>query len=160
MAAAGDLLPQREGIEPDGKPIPTVSGIDSFITERIDQQIHDYYWPRAARYRKLARRFRLAGEMLGVLALVLGAATVSFGARWIVEWVPVLTTVGASLTAFVAASRYDQQIVEFLRTAQQLEYLRDMCVETGMSDAEFIDACEGVISAENQGWMTIWIKPS
>jgi len=27
-----------------------------------------------------------------------------------------------------------------------------------MTDSDFVDACEGVISIENQGWMTNWAR--
>ena len=48
--------------------------------------------------------------------------------------------------------------MEFLRTAEQLERLRDARTNEGMVDAAFVDACEKVISVENQAWMTQWTK--
>jgi len=66
--------------------------------------------------------------------------------------------VAASLSAHVAASRYDHQIVEFLRTAQQLEHVIERHAEGTISDAAMVDACEQVISVENQAWMTNWSK--
>jgi SMODS and SLOG-associating 2TM effector domain 1/Protein of unknown function (DUF4231) len=158
LGGVSDLLRHAAGIQPDSKPLPDVSGVDSYLAQRVNPQIDRYYKPKAARYQKLASRLRLAGEILGGIAVLLGAAAASFGARTVVDWVPVVTTVAASLTAFIAASRYDHQIVEFLRTAQQLEYLRDSRVEAAMTDSDFIDACEDVISIENQGWMTNWAK--
>jgi hypothetical protein len=65
-----------------------------------------------------------------------------------------LTTVGTSLVAYIAASRYDHMIIEYLRTEQQLEHLRDTRTDNKMSASKFIDACESVISIENQVWMT------
>jgi hypothetical protein len=159
VGAVSDLLPHAAGIRPDLKPLPDVSGVDSYIAHRVDHQINHYYQPKAGRYQMVASRLRLAGEFLGGLAVLLGVAAGSFGAPRIVDWVPVVTTVAASLTAFIAASRYDHQIVEFLRTAQQLEYLRDSRIQAGMTDSDFIDACEAVISVENQAWMTNWSKP-
>jgi SMODS and SLOG-associating 2TM effector domain 1 len=73
--------------------------------------------------------------VLGVAAGVGGADTLS-------AWVPVVTTVAASLTAHIAASRYDHQIVEFLRAAQQLELLDVKRRRQELTNAEFIDACE------------------
>lgn len=158
VEAVSDLLSHTLGIEPDQQSLPEVSGIDSYIVQRVNEQIDSYYRPRAERYRRAASRLRFAGEALGAVAVVLGAAAAAFGARRIADWVPVVTTVAASLTAYIAASRYDHQIVEFLRTAQQLEHLRDTRLEAGMSDSSFVDSCENVISVENQGWMTHWIK--
>jgi hypothetical protein len=78
--------------------------------------------------------------------VLLGAGAASFGIGGLAAWVPAVTTVSASLTAHIAASRYDHQIVEFLRTAEQLERLRDARTNEGMADAAFVEACEEVIS--------------
>src|SRR5438046_769273 len=87
-----------------------------------------------------------------------GRAPASFGIGGLAAWVPAVTTISASLTAYIAASRYDHQIVEFLRTAEQLERLRHARAAEAMADAAFVDACEEVISVENQGWMTQWTR--
>ena len=48
------------------------------------------------------------------------------------------------------------EIVEFLRTAEGLEHLRDFRVADKMPEDDFIDACEQAISVENLGWMANW----
>jgi hypothetical protein len=138
------------------KPLPKVHDVATYITNRVDDQITRYYRPRAHDYETRVRRLRLAGDVLGALAVVFGAVAAAFGITNLAAWVPVVTTVGAALVAHIAANRYDHQIIEFLRTAAQLEYLRDNRVAEKMIDSTFVDACEDVISVENQGWMTRW----
>ncbi len=65
----------------------------------------------------------------------------------------------AVVAAHVAASRYDHQIIEFLRTAQQLELLVARYRRTELGGPELVDGSEGVISIETQGWMSRWAAP-
>ena len=74
-------------------------------------------------------------------------------------WVPVTTTASAAIVAHIAASRYDQLIIEYLRTADRLRYLRDT-ERSRLTPAAFVDACEDTISVENQAWMARWNTPT
>jgi hypothetical protein len=75
--------------------------------------------------------------------------------------VPVLTTVTAALTAHAAAARYEYLLVEYLRTAAELERLRSRRQSSAggsggrsaEAEDEFVEACERVISVQNEGWM-------
>ena len=89
---------------------------------------------------------------------MLGVAAGAGAPGRLAAWVPVVTTVAASLAAHVAASRYDHQIVEFLRTAQQLDHIVAAHADGELDDSALVDECEQVISVENQGWMTNWTK--
>jgi SMODS and SLOG-associating 2TM effector domain 1 len=54
-----------------------------------------------------------------------------------------------AVTAHITAARYDHLVIEYLRTAQRLQHLRDAYLNTlGEKAAEFIDACEDAISVE------------
>lgn len=154
-----DLARLSLGVTSDGKPAPTVHDRDSYITERLDAQVNDYYRPRAVLYEQRVRRLRAIGDVLGVIAIVLAAAAAAFAVKGIAAWVPVVTTVGTSVVAYLAAARYDHLIVEFLRTAQRLEDLRDTRADNPAGDAALIDAAEAAISVENQGWMARWHTP-
>jgi hypothetical protein len=154
----GDLLALGAGVTADAKPMPPIRDAATYIDIRVQDQIDHYYRPRAARYRTVVGRLRLVGDVLGVVAVGLGVAAGAGAPDQLAAWVSVVTTVAASLSAHIAASRYDHQIVEFLRTAQQLEHLIERHAEGTMSDGAMIDACEQVISIENQGWMTNWTK--
>ena len=154
----GDLLARTARVAPVPKPMPAVHDAASYIAVRVRDQIDHYYQPRAARYQVVVTRLRLVGDALGVVAVVLGVAAGAGAPGRLAAWVPVVTTVAASLAAHVAASRYDHQIVEFLRTAQQLDHIVAAHADGELDDSALVDECEQVISVENQGWMTNWTK--
>lgn len=156
VAAVGDLQRHALGVIPDGKPIPTVRGLDDYLTIRVDGQVNDYYRPKAFLYEARVRRLRRLGTALGVLTVIAAAVAASFDLPAMAAWVPVATTAGASVGAHISATRYDHLIIEYLRTAQRLAYLRDTPPATRASAAALIDACEDAISVENQGWMARW----
>jgi SMODS and SLOG-associating 2TM effector domain 1/Protein of unknown function (DUF4231) len=157
VADVADLQRHSLDITPDDKPVPVVTGIDSYITERVNDQITRYYRPTAAKYVQRVRRLRAAGNLLALIAVVLAALAASFDVAGLTGWVPVVTTVGTSVVAYIAAARYDHMIIVFLRTAQRLEHLRSSRADTPTGNAAFIDACENAISIENQGWMARWV---
>lgn len=146
------------GITPDDKHVPAVTCIDTYITERVEDQINGYYRPKAASYELRVKRLRTIGDLLAVIAVVFAGGAASFDVAGLAAWVPVATTAGTSVIAYVAAARYDHQIIEFLRTAQQLEGLLRARADTPAGNAAFIDDCEDVISIENQGWMARWVR--
>jgi hypothetical protein len=156
VSAVADLQRHSLGEITDNKPVPAIHDVESYIRERINGQLEGYYRPKALLYEHRVRRLRLAGDMLGLSAAALTAAAAAFGTSEFSVWVPVVTTVGTSVAAYIAAAGYDHLIVEFLRTAQRLEYLLDSRVHNSIGDAEFIDKSEAAISTENQGWMARW----
>jgi hypothetical protein len=87
---------------------------------------------------------------------VLAALAAAFQIGGLAAWVPVVTTIATSVTA----ARYDHLVIEYLRTAQRLQHLRqDHLANPASNPAAFIDACEAAISVENQGWMARWNPP-
>jgi hypothetical protein len=158
VVGVGDLLRYAAGFSPDDRQVPDVYDIDSYIDERVNKQIR-WYHSKAVGYERLARQLRGIGNALAALAAAFGVVSGVFGDTRLVAWVPFLTTVGTSLVAYIAASRYDHMIVEYLRTEQRLEHLRDTRVGDMTSDDSFIDACEAAISTENQAWMSRWNDP-
>lgn len=159
VEAVGDLLRETGGIHLGNKDLPGVTDVETYITERVDDQI-DWYAKKAFGYEGTARKLRMAGNALAAIAAFLGVVVAVLDQPSIAAWVPVVTTVGSSLLAHIAASRYDHLVIEYLRTAQRLENLRNSRVDTGMSNAAFVDACEAAISVENQAWMARWNRPT
>jgi hypothetical protein len=157
--AMADVLRYTNGIVADGKPVPGVHDVGSYIEQRLRPEIYDYYRPRAELYERRVSRLHLVGNVLGATGAALGVLAAATGAHSLAAWVPVVTTVAASVAAHITGSRYDHRIVEYLRTAQQLESLQGKHARQELTDAEFVDACERVISIENQGWMTNWTDP-
>jgi hypothetical protein len=160
VEAVSDLQRHTLDVVPDSKPIPLVHDVGSYITLRVNDQIDAYYKKKAALYDRRVRRLRGAGDVLGVIALVLAAVAAAFKVDSLNAWVPVVTTIGTSVAAYIAAARYDHMVIEFLRTAQRLESLcRERRDKPDGDPAAFIDACEAAISVENQGWMARWDAP-
>lgn len=160
VEAVNDLQRHTLGIEPDSKPLPLVDDTGSYVTVRVNDQIHNYYDKKAVIYERRVRRLRAAGDLLGVTAVVLAAVAAAFGVETLAAWVPVVTTIGTSVVAYTAAARYDHLVIEFLRTSQRLVGLcREFRDNPGQNPAAFVDACEAAISVENQGWMARWDAP-
>jgi hypothetical protein len=152
--AAGDLLRHASGIEPAPRPLPAVRDVDSYVRERVTSQIDGYYRPQAQEQQRMLDRVRFARLGLGVLGAVLAAAAGTWEVDSVAVWVPVVTTVTAAVAAHAAAERYEYLLVEYLRTAAELERLRDRRGRAGgPSDEEFVRSCEHVISVQNEGWM-------
>jgi SMODS and SLOG-associating 2TM effector domain 1/Protein of unknown function (DUF4231) len=159
LAAVDDLLPQTAGIEPVPRSLPAVCGVDEYIAVRVNQQVNEYYRRQAAKLRTQLRRLRGAEFTLAVAAVVLSATSGSLGVRGAAQWVPVVTTVSAALVAHAAAAQYEFMLVEYGRTAAQLERIRDRRPpvtdpdQAAEADDRFVAECERIISAQNESWM-------
>lgn len=131
----------------------------SYIKERVDDQIYGFYRPRVREYEQLIRKIRTLSLGLGAIATVLGAVASLWAQEAIAGWVAVLTTMTASIAAYVYAGRYQYLIVSYQTTAAQLEREKTQWQIRKVQDpakaelGEFVNACEDTISIENQGWM-------
>ncbi len=159
LAAVDDLLPRTVGIQPASRSLPAVDDVDSYVAIRVTGQIQGYYRGQADQLRDRLRWLRGAELVLAVAAVVLSATAGSVGVKGAAAWVPVITTISAALIAHVAAARYEFLLVEYTRTAAQLERLRDRRHSVGephqvaSADDTFVAECERVISAQNEAWM-------
>ncbi|HTZ29727.1 MAG TPA: DUF4231 domain-containing protein [Streptosporangiaceae bacterium] len=162
LTDADDLIRHTAGLGPVKRSLPHISDAGTYLTGRLDPQL-DWYSMRAGTLRtKLAwvRYVLIALSALGV-ALAALAATLALTAA--AAWVAVATTVGTAVAAYAAASRYEYQLVEYLRTAAQLERLRTGWTtgshDTAAADA-FVLGSEQVISVQNEAWMAKWADPA
>lgn len=141
----------RAGAAPPECPM-TVSG---YITSRLEEQLN-WYERRAGNHRSTLKLISGATFMLGALAVILGAVSSNLTA----PWVAVITTIIATLTAYLYAWRYQYMVVSYLATARKLSALRARWRTAGKTDADKADRnqlileCEGILSAENKAWMT------
>jgi hypothetical protein len=126
---------------------PTVSDPDTYVEFRLEPQIR-WYRGKAKELEPRARQFSWLQFGLGILGAVLAAMAGATDEENIAIWVPVVTTLGAALAAHAAAERYDFLVVEYLRTASELERLG-----RAPRDPGFVKQCESVIAAQNQAWM-------
>jgi hypothetical protein len=156
----GDLLRHTAGIEPVQRELPPVHDVHTYSVERLAQQIDRFYRPKAEQLGRRLSLVRTAEAALGVLAVVLAAVAATQQLSRAAAWIAVVTTVTAALTAHAAAARYEYQMIEYLRTAAELERLRalrDRFVGKGIEgEDDFVQQSEHVISIQNEAWMAKW----
>lgn len=163
LATAKDInksLEDVESVPPDEieggeEPPACPMTVETYISSRLEDQMN--WYRRWAGDHKAT--LRLIGGFtfgLGALAVVLGAVSSSLTA----PWVAVITTIIATLAAYLYAGRFQYMVISYLATARRLEALRADWKISGKSDADtdarnqLILECEGILSAENKAWMT------
>lgn len=158
---ADDLTPSTIGLAPKARDLPAVTDLSTYVSARVQQQIDTYYRPQSAAMKRRADRYRLAERGLAILALLLSFATTVTGWQGFAAWSPVITTVVAAVAAHTAVHRFDALALEYGRTYEQLERLLLNRSTAGANaqpaqkaDDDFVAAAEGVISIQNEAWMS------
>lgn len=151
--AAGDLVRYTAGIVPAERDLPAVHDVDSYLEVRVAGQLHGYYRPRADRLGRTARRLRWLNATLAGVGVVVGTAAGTWEIDKMAVWIPVITTVAAAVAGYAAATRCDHLLVEYLRTANELERLLARRASGEIADDEVVAMAEQVISVQNEGWM-------
>jgi hypothetical protein len=165
LAKVKDLSVLAATTNQDQKEIPSITGPDGYISQRVSKQIDDYYLRNAS---ALGKRLKIcqaaAAGLTSIAALVSGIAGF-FHAEWMGSWVAVATTIAGAIVAHAAAARYEHNVLSYYSTAQQLQSLRDQYLDSVQKGTttpalfdEFVRRCEEVISIENQAWMSDWQK--
>jgi hypothetical protein len=155
---AGDLEPFTAGIQPKTRELPDVHDVDSYLDLRVKKsQLEKYYEPKAALMRSRLRMLKVTEVALALVA----AALAAMAAIWpgVAAWAAVVTTGGGALAAYIAAERYEFLWIEYSRTASELRRLLERRTDADgrkLSDAELVQACEQVISVQNEAWMAKW----
>ncbi len=135
--------------------------VSEYIEERVNDQIDNFYRPRAREYERVVACGRTISIILGALAAVLGVLGTT---EWTAGWVAVITTITASIAAYLYAGRYQYLIVSYQATAKQLEALKTRWIVSGRPEEDpaersrFIQECEEAISVENNAWMAKWLE--
>lgn len=143
---------------------PEPMDVNTYITERVEQQIEQFYRPRAFELSRQASYWRKAELSSSIVAAALGVLSTFFNnSEQFSAWVAVVTTIGITITAHLAAGRFEHLINSYLATADRLESLRNQWLDAkdrGLSQdsSDFIRQCENAISVENEGWMAKFLK--
>jgi hypothetical protein len=158
----GDLAGETVDMPDADKPLPDVDDIDSYLQIRVQPQISKYYRPQAAKQQRRLSLFRGIEFALSMLAALLGAIAATARLDSVGVWVAVVTTVGAAITAHIAAARYEHLVISYLSTARQLRSLlrgwERRSDKTPAAAAQLVRDCEDVISRENESWMAAWSR--
>lgn len=159
LAGVGDLREEPVSGEKrlEGMP-PCPLSVDEYVAQRLDDQI-SYYRRRAGEHGAVVGRVRGLTAVLGVAGFALGA----LGGGGAGVWLVVVTTVTASLAAYLYANRLQYLVGSYTAAARNLDALRVGWQTFGAEadDAErdrFILDCEAVLSAENQSWIAEWAR--
>lgn len=146
---------KRRGLPPDRL------SIDQYIQVRVDDQIN-FYRSRAAEHEKTVSLWRNVSLYFGCIAVLLGALGFT---GWTAGWVGVISSITASIAAYLYSGRYQYLVISYQATARRLELLRTRWLSSGKTDADsdernlFISECEEAISVENNAWMAEFAKP-
>jgi hypothetical protein len=156
---AADLLPHTAGVHVLPRQAPAVCDVSSYVQARLVPQIQ-WYRERAHGLTHSLARARTSEVTLSVIGVVLAAMAATWEASAAAAWVAVVTTMTAAVSSHVAASRWEYQLVEYLRTAAELDRLHDWWLAEPSPDEEtadrLVDRCEQVVSTQNDGWMAKW----
>jgi len=151
---ADDLREHLVGLTPRTRPLPEVHDVESYLRERVGGQIDGFYTSGAVRLKSRLKLFRGIEAGLAVAGVLLGAAAGTWELDAIAVWVPVVTTIGAAVSAHAAAERYSFLLVEYQRTAEELRRIRERRgPAAGLTDEQLVQRAEEIISIQNQGWM-------
>jgi hypothetical protein len=155
---ATDLSPYALGVKAAPRELPAVSDVDTYLDVRVrESQLKNYYEPKAIRLRKQLQWTKAVEITLTLIAAALaGLATLSANVG---AWAAVVTTAVGAFTAYVASERYEFLWIEYSRTASELSRLinrRTAADGRPLSGVALVNACEQVISVQNQTWMAKW----
>jgi ABC-type multidrug transport system fused ATPase/permease subunit len=146
---------------PKGTPPGGFLDIESYIKERVKDQVNGFYRPRAVEYGERIGRYRRIEFVLAGVAVVLGVLGTTALAGLSTAWVAVVTSLATAFAVHAAVSRFEYQVMSYTATAHRLEDLAarfdaDQKVEGADDDRrrQFIRDCEDAISSENKEWMT------
>jgi hypothetical protein len=161
MADAGDLVGHTLDDPATDRPLPAVTDVPSYLVERVRWQVDGYYLPAARRAGRSAARIGRAATVLTVLVALLSAVTGVLGdGLGLTAWVGVAAVVTTALVGYGAAQRYEQQHLEYARTADQLTRLR-LAREAGLGwgdDDALVAEAERIIAQSNAAWMAQMIE--
>lgn len=138
------------------EPLPPVSDPDSYTRHRAQEQVDDYYRPRARRMGRNARWCRRVEWWLGVAAALGSVAAGTVEMTGATVWLGVVTTATTAVGAHAKASRYEYLQFAYGQTADELEALLAGRRSGRIPDAAFVAACERLLAAENQAWLALW----
>lgn len=140
---------KSEGLLPD--PLP----VEQYLVARVDNQIK-YYNSSARKNETILKRWNSTVFLFGAISVIL----IALGkvSNSLIGWITLISTITATIVAYVSATRYNYLTISYQCTARQLEKLRTDWQVKNISDAELINGSETVILNENQAWLVEWSR--
>lgn len=159
IANVRDIVPTA-----DGKTLPKRARTDDmrvedYLRHRVREQAENYYFIQAKANSDRAAVLHKSYFVLMMIAAGLAALNGLLDASVVGHWTAVFTTLGASVLAYLSASKYEDLSIEYQATGNELLNLLNRWEERSAAEranedavAEFVDSCEAVISNQNQAW--------
>ena len=158
LANVSDIVPSADGNEMPARARLEDMSVDDYIKHRVQAQAEGYYFKQARNNSKWAKA--LHGSYFVLMMIAAGiAASGLLDASVAGHWTAVFTTLGASVLAYLSASKYEDLSIAYQATGNELLNLRNRW--SARSDEErakrnaiedFVESCEAVISNQNQAW--------
>lgn len=142
---------------PKPQPIPTISGVAGYITQRAQEQ-RAFHAERIAHHQRLEKRWRTAESAATIVAAVLSAIGSVLDGSDLSAWVGVATTVAAALAAHLASVQHSRIAASYGITVDDLDRILDRFDAATASDAdiaEFVTRVEAVLAKQNDSWVTM-----
>jgi hypothetical protein len=138
-----------------------------YLDKRVNRQIDGYYLPKAHEHAATAKKYKLAHFVLMLIGAALGASNTVLEIPELGPWIAVISTIGASVLAHLAAGRQEYLALAYRSTADRLQDLRDSWLDQQgetepLPDAitKLVEDCEEAISVQNQDWHAKLVSPS
>jgi len=154
---AGRLAGEVTLATPTPRPIPSISGVIDYVTQRAQEQ-RSFHADRIARHQRLESRWRFAELVATIAAAVLSAIGGALEGSDLSAWVGVATTVAAALAAHLAGVQHSRIASSYGITVDDLDRLLDRFDAATASDADaakFVTRVEAVLAKQNDSWMTM-----
>jgi hypothetical protein len=154
-AVRGALSAQLDSDTPRTRPLPSVTGPHSYLTERVDRQIDGVVRPAAVWARgRLLRTYRV--KLLFCLAVAVPAVLGASGLTAATVWGGVVTTVAAAVAAHLASTRCELLHLERSRVDGELGRPPAYASDPHADLLDLVARCERVISTQNSTWVATW----
>ncbi|MGH3913429.1 MAG: DUF4231 domain-containing protein [Pseudonocardiaceae bacterium] len=154
---SADFIIDFDKTAPDGKSLPAVQDLPSYVTMRAQDQ-ERWHSQRVEQHSDKAKYLRGAELAATALAFALATAATQFSLPDVSAWVGFATTLGAAIAAHLAATQHDRIAASYCRTTVQLRALLSGFTPdaaTPAAGALFVRDVEGILAAQNEGWVSL-----
>lgn len=145
-----------ESTPSDGKALPTVTDLDSYVSLRARDQAN---WHRGKLdgLRSKGGRLRRIELALTILGVIMGAIAAATDVSRLAAVVTLLTTAAGVVAAHIGATKYERVAAGYARTANRIDRAIGVLPDQPEADrtAAFVDEVETILAQQNENWAAI-----
>jgi hypothetical protein len=149
-----DLLVDQQSTQSDGRPLPVLHDIGTYVTDRALGQA-EWHRRKTGEHVRKARTLRIC-QIAATAAGVVLSALAGFVPSWhLTTWTAALATVAAAFGTQLAATQHQRIAAGYALTADQLDGLIagfDPESAPEPRQAQFVAEVERVLANQNDGW--------